>query len=68
MSKHPWRTRHFWPTWFANDNVHPSPDHLPYLRRRFETVHLEERRGKVPYLPLVRAPYYIFVGRKPAEA
>ncbi|RLS82610.1 MAG: SAM-dependent methyltransferase, partial [Planctomycetota bacterium] len=27
-----------------------------------------QERGKVPYLPLVRAPYYRFVGRKPLSS
>ncbi len=65
LSKHGWSTRNFWPVWFSNDNVFPSPDHLPYLRRHFETVWLQENRSKVPYLPLVRTPYYQFIGRKP---
>ena len=55
--------RFFWPTWFGHDNVFLSPDHLPWLQSRFQTVKLEERLGKVPYLPL-KAPYYIFLGRK----
>jgi S-adenosylmethionine-diacylgycerolhomoserine-N-methlytransferase len=61
---HGWWTRTFWPTWFALDNVFPSPDHVPFLQRHFETVHLEEHRGSVPYIPLSRVPYYLFVGRK----
>ncbi|EAQ82581.1 class I SAM-dependent methyltransferase [Blastopirellula marina] len=65
-TQHGWFNRNFWPVWFSSDNVHPSADHLPYLQRQFETVTLEERRAKVPYLPLVRTPYYYFVGRKPA--
>jgi S-adenosylmethionine-diacylgycerolhomoserine-N-methlytransferase len=65
MRRHRWPTRSFWPVWFATDNVFPSPDHVPYLHRRFEPVHFGEHRAKVPYLPLVRVPYYIFVGRKP---
>lgn len=64
LTKHGWSTRNFWPVWFSNDNVFPSADHLPYLRRHFETVHLAEQRSKVPYLPLVRTPYYQFIGRK----
>lgn len=64
LARHPWSTRAFWPLWFARDNVFLSPDHLPYLRRRFHTVQLQERRAKLPYLPLLRAPYYWFVGRK----
>lgn len=64
LAKHRWGTRSFWPVWFANDNVFPSPDHLPYLQKHFETLRLKESLAKVPYLPLVRTPYYQFVGRK----
>lgn len=64
LAKHRWSTRTFWPTWFGMDNVFPSPDHLPMLRRRFEQISLEENVGKIPWLPFVRAPHYIFVGRK----
>lgn len=65
-ARHRWPSRVFWPTWFALDNVFLSPDHLPMLRRRFETQRLDQRRGKIPYLPLLRAPYYVWTGRKPA--
>lgn len=65
-TQHPWITRALWPLWFANDNVHLSTDHLPYLRQRFETVSCVETRAAIPYLPLVRVPYYRFIGRKPA--
>ncbi len=69
LARHKWFTRSFWPVWFASDNVFPSRDHLPYLRRRFETISLEEKRAKVPYLLGMTTPYYIFTGRKPlAEA
>lgn len=62
--KHGWFTRNFWPTWFAFDNVFPSPDHVPFLHRYFEPVMFEEHRAKVPYMPLIRVPYYSFIGRK----
>ncbi len=65
QARHGWTTRSFWPIWFASDNVFPNPDHLPYLQRHFETLLLQERKAKVPYLPLVRTPYYQFIGRKP---
>lgn len=64
LRKHSWFTRHFWPVWFATDNVFPSRDHVPYLHRRFAPLTFEERKAKVPYLPLIRTPYYIFVGKK----
>jgi S-adenosylmethionine-diacylgycerolhomoserine-N-methlytransferase len=66
-ARHGWFTRTFWPTWFALDNVFPSPDHVPFLHRRFEAVHFEEQRAKVPYIPIARVPYYVFVGRKRAS-
>ena len=66
-TRHPWRTRAFWPLWFASDNVFPNPDHLPYLQHRFATVSLIEQRGKVPYLPFGRVPYYSFIGKKTDE-
>ncbi len=62
--RHGWFTRTFWPTWFGFDNVFPSPDHVPFLHRNFDPVLFEEHRGKVPYMPLMRVPYYLFVGRK----
>lgn len=66
FTRHGWLTRSFWPVWFASDNVFPSADHVPFLHRRFETVEFHEQRGKVPYFPILRMPYYVFVGRKPA--
>ena len=68
LARHGWLTRTFWPAWFAIDNVFPSPDHIPFLQRHFEPLSLEERLAKVPYVPLLRAPYYWFVGRKGSEA
>lgn len=62
--RHGWWTRTFWPAWFALDNVFLSPDHLPFLRRHFEVLWLQERRARVPFLPLGRVPYYLFIGRK----
>jgi S-adenosylmethionine-diacylgycerolhomoserine-N-methlytransferase len=64
LTRHGWFTRNFWPTWFALDNVFPSPDHIPYLHRHFTPLHFEEHRAKVPYIPLARVPYYLFIGRK----
>jgi S-adenosylmethionine-diacylgycerolhomoserine-N-methlytransferase len=67
-AKHSWFTRTFWPSWFGADNVWPNPDHIPYLQSRLETKTLTQRYGKVPYMPLIRAPHYIFIGQKPLTA
>ncbi|MBB3210564.1 S-adenosylmethionine-diacylgycerolhomoserine-N-methyltransferase [Rhodopirellula rubra] len=64
MKQHGGLRRAFWQHWFAADNVFLNGDHLAMLRRNFETLHLSENFGKVPYLPFLRAPYYVFTGRR----
>ena len=54
----------FWRRWFAHDGVWLSGEHLPNLRRRLDTVFCEERCGSTPYLPGLKVPYYLYVGRK----
>ena len=63
---HSWFQRHFWPIWFAGDNVFLSPDHLPYLLDRFEMISLNENQGSLPFVPFCKVPYYILVAQKPA--
>jgi len=68
MKKHRWLARSMWQPWFATDNVFPSPDHLPFLNRKFDRTHLVEERKKLPYVPYgLNTPYYQFIGSKPAE-
>jgi S-adenosylmethionine-diacylgycerolhomoserine-N-methlytransferase len=61
--RHNWWMRHFWPTWFETDNVHPSPDHLPFLSDTFNPQSIVEATARIPYLPGIRVPYYRFIGR-----
>lgn len=63
-AKHSWFRRSFWPVWFSNDNVFPNPDLLPYLERRFDTTSVDEHAGKIMMIPMLRIPYFRFVGRK----
>lgn len=63
-ARHRALARRFWRNWFSHAGVRLDPEHLPELARRFEPEHLAERSGPVPYLPGLRAPYYVFVGRK----
>lgn len=56
--------RIFWRTFFGHDDVVLSHDHLAWLERHLTTVHRSEHRGPLPWLPFLRAPYYIFIGRK----
>lgn len=65
LARHGAFTRWFWPRWFGHDGVHPSPDHLPTLRGLVADHWLVEGRAPVPYLPGLRVPYYLFLGRTP---
>jgi S-adenosylmethionine-diacylgycerolhomoserine-N-methlytransferase len=58
----------FWQRWFAHDGVHLSDQHLRALKSLFVQPLVRERRAPVPYLPGLRAPYYLFVGIKPDPA
>ena len=63
-SRHGALTRRFWPRWFGHDGVHLDAEHLHTLAARTEPVVCEERMAAVPYLPGLRAPYYLYIGRK----
>lgn len=64
LVRHSTAMRHFWPLWFGHDGVRPNPDHLPYLMDRFDAGVVMERTGSIPGLPGLRAPFYVFTGRK----
>jgi S-adenosylmethionine-diacylgycerolhomoserine-N-methlytransferase len=64
LKRHGAFTRFLWPNWFATDNVFPSPDHLPFLRKHLDTVYLNEQMSRLPYVPFFKTPYYVFVGKK----
>ncbi|MCZ7563894.1 MAG: class I SAM-dependent methyltransferase [Burkholderiales bacterium] len=68
LARHSRLARGFWPRWFRRGGVRLSAAHLPYLRAATAEVHLAEGVGRVPYLPWLAAPYYVFVGRRRGEA
>ncbi|NER87303.1 class I SAM-dependent methyltransferase [Moorena sp. SIO3A2] len=65
--RHSFLARHFWPIWFATDNVFLCPNRLGYLHHKFDTVSLTEKMGNLPFLPGFKVPYYRFIGRKRAK-
>jgi len=67
FARHSGLARSFWRRWFRHDGVCLDPQHLPYLLRHTEPVCCEQRRATVPYLPGVRVPYYLYIGRKPVN-
>ena len=56
LTRHGFCRRNFWPMFFSINDVFPSSEHLPYLRRRFAQVQCNESRGRMSYLPFLRAP------------
>lgn len=64
LVRHGALTRLFWRHWFAHDGVRMNPEHLDALRAAMPQHELSECKASVPYLPLLRVPYYLFVGRK----
>jgi S-adenosylmethionine-diacylgycerolhomoserine-N-methlytransferase len=68
LRRHTAATRWLWPRWFAHDGVHLHPDHLPQLMSKTAALHLIENCAALPYLPGLRVPYYIYVGRKSCAA
>jgi len=60
--------RWLWRRWFAHDGVRLSPDHLEALVGAMPDHLRLERHGALPYVPGLSVPYYVFVGRKEANA
>ena len=57
-------TRWFWSHWFSHDQVHLSADHLPKLHILTQPLKITESWGPLPWLPLIHAPFYIYMGQK----
>lgn len=64
LRKHGWLRRAFWQHWFAADNVFLTGDHLAMLQRHFIPISTLESYGKVPFLPLIKVPFFVFLGEK----
>jgi S-adenosylmethionine-diacylgycerolhomoserine-N-methlytransferase len=62
--RHPAWERWLWRQWFGHDGVRLDPDHMAQLATALPDCRIIERRGAVPYLPGLAAPYYLFIGRK----
>jgi len=55
----------FWRRWFAHDGVRLDRAHIDTLQQLTETRVLRESTAALPYLPGLRMPYYLYLGRKP---
>jgi betaine lipid synthase len=57
-----WFRRFFWRSIFDIDNIDIGPERRDYLKHRFHTHWEYEGQGSIPYVPYLRAPYYIWLG------
>ena len=62
LARHGVVTRWFWPRWFGHDGVRLDSAALTALRTQLATVYFHEGLARVPYLPGLRVPYFVFVG------
>ncbi|KAA0145772.1 hypothetical protein FNF27_03720 [Cafeteria roenbergensis] len=60
-------TRFMWPFIFKHDHVMLRTEHTETLAAMFDQVTLHVNRGGFPYVPVLKCPWYYFVGQKPVE-
>lgn len=58
----PYWKRFFWQAFFDLDGVTLGPERRAFLEHSFNTMYEFNTSGSVPYMPLMKAPYYIWVG------
>lgn len=59
QQQHTWLSA-FWRKWFSHDGVYLNAEIPNTLQTMFPQQHYQEHFAKVPYLPWVRVPYYLF--------
>lgn len=59
----PWLRRFFWRSIFDTDNIDIGPERRHYLDHELKRVWEVNCQGSIPYVPYLRAPYYVWVGR-----
>ena len=50
---------------FDIDGIDLGPERRTYLEHKLERVWEINSQGSIPYVPYLRAPYYVWIGRKP---
>mmetsp|Transcript_21887 Transcript_21887/g.60757 ORF Transcript_21887/g.60757 Transcript_21887/m.60757 type:complete len:700 (-) Transcript_21887:282-2381(-) len=59
-----WMKRFFWRATFDLDGIDLGPERREYLEHKMTRVYEYNSEGGIPYVPLLRAPYYIWIGQK----
>ncbi|CAL5226880.1 g9753 [Coccomyxa viridis] len=63
-----WLRRFFWRATFDTDNIDIGPERRNYLDHRLSRVWEMNSEGSIPYVPYLRAPFYVWVGHVPQLA
>lgn len=58
-----WLRRFFWRATFDTDNIDIGPERRAYLDHRLSRAWEMNGQGSIPYVPVLRAPFYVWVGR-----
>jgi betaine lipid synthase len=56
--------RVFWKTVFDCDGIDIGPEKRMYVENKLKTLYEHNSSGPIPYVPFLRAPYYIWIGNK----
>lgn len=59
--------RWFWRSVFDLDGIDLGPERRQYLEHKLEPVYEYNGRGRIPYVPRLRAPFYLWIGRHPGN-
>jgi betaine lipid synthase len=62
-----WARRFFWRAVFDTDNIDVGPERRQYLDHQLSRVweFNDADTGSIPWVPVLRAPYYVWIGRVP---
>eukprot|EP00879_Flechtneria_rotunda_P011867 GHRR01012396.1.p1 GENE.GHRR01012396.1~~GHRR01012396.1.p1 ORF type:complete len:672 (+),score=176.99 GHRR01012396.1:1113-3128(+) len=58
-----WARRFFWRSIFDIDNIDIGPERRAYLETKLERVWEVNNEGSIPWVPYLRAPYFVWLGR-----
>eukprot|EP00193_Tetraselmis_chui_P003477 CAMPEP_0177768144 /NCGR_PEP_ID=MMETSP0491_2-20121128/9552_1 /TAXON_ID=63592 /ORGANISM="Tetraselmis chuii, Strain PLY429" /LENGTH=701 /DNA_ID=CAMNT_0019284907 /DNA_START=236 /DNA_END=2341 /DNA_ORIENTATION=+ len=59
-----WMRRFFWQATFDLDGIALGSERREYLEHKLTRVYEYNGEGGIPYVPLLRAPYFIWIGQK----
>jgi len=59
-----WGRRFFWRCIFDMDNIDIGPERRNYLDCRMDREWELNGQGSIPYVPFLRVPWYVWIGRK----